>query len=544
MPKQLQGVAARVLGGVVRLAAAAETGADAGELKTPEVKWIHIADEGTYKGYTSIPGGFTFTRETFETIQKNFRAHPQYRKGADGWGEADVVRYDYEHISMMDPTLGEIPRTGVPSPAWVRDLDIRTGDDGKAQLWALTWLGEQIRQQIDAHEYQWVSVVVAPSYIHPVTGEDQGPTLTSVAFTNDPFLQTLTPIAASATLRVAARRHFYEPAADPCEALGMLRGLFGLGLLATPADVQAQLAKLQAMIAAGTVPVGIDVEPLIGDLRTILNLPTLATAQEAIAEAMRVTAAATGGSSAGDNEPVAELLPDEVTTMDLKAELAKRLSLGANANEAAILLAVDDLIEEAQEGTAEQQAATEAADKLKAILEALGVADAEAAIAKIAEHIKKAEELKALLPELEALRSYKAQEEEKAVEQDVEEAMATSRLAANLRPALVLLRRNDPAAFAQQFPKVRPNETHLSRPFGSLPNGTQVYPPSAQPAHALPLSNHGAALDLRSYPGRNGTERILSHLKAQNPALAAMPFEAQLKAVAQFRRDNPHAIAD
>lgn len=173
----------------------------------PRYQWIHCANEGEYKGHHQ--GGFNFTRQVFETFVRNFRASPQYAPGTLELGGQKitagiepVIQFDYEHASEMPPWEGSIPEKGAPAPAWAIDVGIRNGADGKAQLWALADLGADldptsIRHYIATRKYRWVSIAFTLEGTHWITGKPIGPCLTSIAFTNHPFMIDLEPLAAA-----------------------------------------------------------------------------------------------------------------------------------------------------------------------------------------------------------------------------------------------------------------------------------------------------------------------------------------------------------
>jgi hypothetical protein len=165
-------------------------------------RWIHCANEGTYNGHHQ--GAFEFTREVFEAFVRNFRASPQYKAGTIDLGGQQinagiepVIQFDYEHASEMPPWEGSLPEKGAPAPAWAIEVAIRNGADGKAQLWALADLGSTIRQQIADRQYRWVSIAFTLQAVHWITGKPIGPLLTSIAFTNHPFMIDLEPLAAA-----------------------------------------------------------------------------------------------------------------------------------------------------------------------------------------------------------------------------------------------------------------------------------------------------------------------------------------------------------
>ena len=158
--------------------------------------WVQICRAGNYLGYSAGP--VEWTAETFQKLVENFRRHPSFRVGPDGVGIAPVVAYDYEHASELDPTSGTVPLTGTPACGWVYDLQVRAGADGVAELWALSEFLPTAREQIRSGAYRWTSVAVWTDAVDPVTAEELGPVLTSVALTNHPFVQGMTPISASA----------------------------------------------------------------------------------------------------------------------------------------------------------------------------------------------------------------------------------------------------------------------------------------------------------------------------------------------------------
>jgi hypothetical protein len=157
-------------------------------------RWIHVANEGNYDGYPG--GGVAITRQTLEQIVKNFKADPRFKLGGNSLGEGKVVPFDFAHVSEMDPRIGD-PAKNELAPAWAMDVQVRNGDDGRAQLWVWTLLGDDVKGMIEKGEITYVSIAYAPQATHPVTGESIGALMTSVAFTNKPFIRDLTPLAAS-----------------------------------------------------------------------------------------------------------------------------------------------------------------------------------------------------------------------------------------------------------------------------------------------------------------------------------------------------------
>lgn len=209
--------------GAVPLAAPANDTTASGYAPTPQIKWLNVANEGEYLGHHQ--GGFKLDQSAMQQLIDNLHAHPQYAQGTvelDGKtvqaGVNDVVQFDYEHASEMAPWEGTIPITGAPAIGWVRDLELRKDGQGRLQLWALAWLGDQIRGQIDRREYKWVSIAWNPQGVHWQSGQPIGAVLTSIAFTNHPFLQDLGSLAAASRAAGQEPRTGVQPRASSAEA--------------------------------------------------------------------------------------------------------------------------------------------------------------------------------------------------------------------------------------------------------------------------------------------------------------------------------------
>ncbi len=149
--------------------------------------WCMVAKEGEFRGYAGGP--FRFDDVVFTELVRNFRSHPSYKPG----GKSDVVPWDFHHASEhQDGAVGVI---GAPAQGWVRELDVRRGAEG-AELWALTrWL-EPARSYIREGSYKWASVTVVFDARDPVSGKNVGALLTSIALTNQPFLEGMQALAA------------------------------------------------------------------------------------------------------------------------------------------------------------------------------------------------------------------------------------------------------------------------------------------------------------------------------------------------------------
>lgn len=260
---------------------------------TPPARWVQVAYSGKFRGHAN--GEFEFTAETFAKLIQNFRAHPSYRAGAPmadpamiEAGSYDVVHWDFSHASEQNPTEGELPVVGAPATGWVLELDARPGPGGETQLWAYTRFLEPLRSYVREGRYKWASVTVYFNAVDPVSGAEIGPYMSSIAATNDPFLQGMVPLVAKRGGAVRAEHYYdpYNPPSTPEELLCELRELFELSPTAELGEVLAELAKLKAWATGGAAPpIGVEVGELVGQLRRLFNLPTLATADEVFAAA-------------------------------------------------------------------------------------------------------------------------------------------------------------------------------------------------------------------------------------------------------------------
>lgn len=481
----------------------------------PEVKWIHVANEGEFSGHAQ--GAFELTREVFGAFVANLHRDPRFTAGDDGVGAEPVLQFDYEHASEMDPTSGSIPREGVPAAGWVLDLEVRDGEDGGAELWARAKLGERIREQIAADEYRWVSIAFVLESIDPVTGETRGPRLTSIAFTNKPFLRDLRPLAASER---GLSSYYASPACDAEDALVQLRRLFNLTETADGATVLAEVTKLVSLATSGAAPNGVDVDGLLGAVRVVVGLPITATPEEIL----RICSAAL-------TSPVSVEASEQFSngdTMDLK-KLAAALKCRHTLTE-------DEMVRLAEE------AATGAVDLTK-ILEALGVQNPAAALAALPELLAAKEKLATLQQELADLTAFKQKAEETQVEQDVAAAMSAHKLPGNVQVALLHLRRADPKTFSEKYPVPEADKAKLLGNVLAGPKGVQYQAPGQAPPVLTPTPREsdtgGGArdIDVRTYPGRNVTERLCAYIRATDPNAKSLSLDALVTQAGRLRRD-------
>jgi hypothetical protein len=526
------------------------------DVELSEAVWVQVATEGEYLGYADGEDPFELTRDIFQELIDNLHNHPSFKANAlSGEGAVGIIPWDFNHASELHPGSGDLPITGAPAQAWTRDLEIREGPDGKAQLWALTEFKEPARTYVKEQKYKWASVSIWFDVVDPISGKDIGAVLTSIALTNTPFIEGMTPLAASrqrARLQamlpsskprkiaavsgepasgehVTASFYAYQ-AGSPEEAYRCLKQLFGLPMLASYEDVLAQVAKLQEMVTADVAPAGVDVMGTLDNLKTVLGLPVLSTADEVFAS---VTELFTQLAQAEDQavDPAAEATKKELERMSLKILASK---LGVKENEDAVVAAVAELIELADgmrtlfarpnaDCKVLLKAGTDAKgvmDKLGALLKALGVEQYEEGVSKIAGMFKQVAELEQVMPELKRLRDSDEKRETEDAENEVAAAMATRGYKADdpgLKASLLLLRKTNREEFRKMYPPPSPSEAHLSRTITAAPAaGEEPRASGAGPSNGVVrVFGDGKPVHLNGYSGANKIQRCMSFLRSQ-----------------------------
>jgi hypothetical protein len=391
---------------------------------TAAAVWLEVAYEGSFKGHWM--GEFEFTRATFEEIVRNFHAHPAFQAGAEGAapelleaGAYDVVQWDMHHASEAPATSGEIPVSGAPAQGWVLDVRIGQREDGKAKLEALTrWL-EPARTYIREKRYRWASVSVVFNAKDPERGNPIGAVLTSIAVTNQPFLQDLPALAAS------VYKSEWAPSDGPEGIIARLRAEFELDKTEPDTALIDKANELRRWTEPGAVvPDGVDIEHALQTLRCIFNLPYLTPANDVFAEFDKLfpantTTAPAGATTEGimstattNTQPAAQKSPADDLRDSLAITLAKHRKCDAkDVTNTQILMAVES-------------GATATTD-LAALLQSLDVASLPAALASIDTLKKVKVELDKLLPQFEAAQQELAKIDEESAMEDVGMALAT-----------------------------------------------------------------------------------------------------------------------
>ena len=504
----------------------------------------------------------------------NVKAHPSFSVDAAGVGNGDVIPWDFNHASEANPTSGDLPITGAPAQGWTMDMEVRASADGAAELWALTQFREPALGYVKTGGYQWASVSVAFNAINAESAQNVGALVTSIALTNTPVVEGMERLVASKQGAIATQLgRWFETAHDPASAINSMRDMFALPETAGAAEVMGQVAIVQGWLESGTAPLGTNPEELIGNMRQILNLPALTPQALVISEAtnsiqalLQEQATAAGVPAApGDDgmvpEPVDEMIAAaqrrKEEAMDdlikiLAADLGVRENEGSIRTEVTALAQLRDQLTLAmgcRDGVAVILAAAkegvDAKAKLLGLLGALGVDDADAALAKVLTNIESASKLLEVMPELAGLKADKVESDKVSIEADVDQAIAASKLDAGLKPALLLQRTSDPEGFAKSFPKVvapAAGKQHLLHAVATQ-GATPLRVAASQDGSTVQLADQLAAgadiVNLSMYQGRNKTARAKAHLASTVQNWKDLTNEDQfLRAVALCKLPN------
>jgi hypothetical protein len=518
-----------------------------------ELRWIQCCKSGTYLGHPKF-AKIEWDAAVFQTIIDNLHKHPSFVAGPDGVGCARVIPWDYEHANEIRAFNGDVPASGLPSASWSYDLKIQKGPDGD-ELWALTeWL-PRAREQILAGEYLTCSVCVHPSFIDPVSGLDQGPTMTSIALTNQPFIQGMAPLAA--TLEQ------WGPAESPLEVLVGVRAALELPEDAAVAVVIEQLHALLDAIAADAVPEYVEEGFILDRIRRLLKLPLLSTPESIL-----------GGAEAALNS-----LPTEGVTPPVQPEVPTMAALAILTALACVLGCKDDeqsIMQAAQTVKTKADTAEDAVKKLEGLdklKDMFGASDLEGTLAAATKAIADAEAMKpavaALSEALKALRSgadNEAQAEADAVAASMAAAAGNpAGLKDRLFPAILQARsgcivesklegstlvtsvKTDAdklAQFRKDYPLPEEQRALLTRAIVAGDNGVQLGGAvTGLGTRPITQSASGSAPELQKVieafnasPGPNAAAKANALLCARVPSHKALDYATQCRVAGEFAR--------
>jgi hypothetical protein len=472
------------------------------------IRWINVANEGEFHGHGQ--GEFALTPAVFAELVRNLRGDPKYKPGpvevegrALTAGTQGVVQYDYEHASEMAPFEGSIPTGGAPAIGWVLDLEVRQGPGGKAQLWALSKLGDQIRGQIAREEYTSVSIAWNPKGIHWQTGKPIGAVLTSIAFTNHPFLRDLELIAASARMAGQPPQGGVQPGS------------------------QSSVAHADGDSSTRRVSMDLRIR-----LCTLYRLHEAANDEQVIRAAEN--AATTGANLAtilqalGVQNPDAavaalpELVAAKTKLAELQAELDSLMQADVVADEAV-----------AQNDVGQAMAARNWRDPLAAnatMTHRLSLINIE--IAKLPKGGNGPKEVRAARERGRAAFFAAYGVNTNPAQQHLTQTFVAGPGMGGSHTQYLMPPAQTPMLRAPQGAPYQVTQT--------LPNGQQtVLQPLALPGYGQPQQGpQGAPVDLAMFSGRNVTERVMSYLASVDPKFDELAIGERIKRASAWRKQN------
>lgn len=516
---------------------------------TSNPKWIHVCTTGVYRGYRGGGATFVIDDQVLDKMIANLRAHPSYVAGVDKLpagevgalvdaGKVGVVPYDIDHGHG-------------PSQAWGLEMQRRPLASGTGSgLWIYTYLLEPAYTWMVENRFKWTSIEWEEDATHPVSGAKIGPYVIRVALTNDPFVQGMTAIQQSRDGRALAQTWDpWCPPRTPSELLGAVRKVFGLAEMATLEEVLGAVAKLRSWTGDGlAAPPGVDVAHLVGELRLLLNLPTLTDPASIFAELDKLLGAL-AAEQEEEHEPMATAPvapPAAPQTQDRVPEIVQHFArrLSVDPSEPVVTIELERRLSSASDAMA----------MISALSKALNVSDPKELAAKITELAALDARMKEIIPEMEAQDKAMEHDADAMAQQDVAAVMATRRLPEAVQHALLLERRGGSSDYFASLPRKDRAEKraeartaffkryeistvdvplqyrHLHGPT-LFAGPTAVYSPlGAHDAHQLGARPGTGAQpvfsscptwgEINAMPGANDAERVREYVIRQDPKLS------------------------
>lgn len=465
---------------------------DAAAVEGEGPTWVQIALPGHFEGHRAGP--FDLNDRVFSEIIRNYR-------DVDN-GE---VAFDFEHASEADPTEGNIPTEGAPAQAWIKDLAVRAGN-----LYALVdWL-EPARTYVRQKKYKYVSPAIRFNARHPMTGKPIGARLTSVAFTNQPFLRGLAPLAAKDTPMpesddevVEARDGAYAYSAH--EYMPRIKAALKLHELATPTECSEHMDRLRDHLAAAGGDAsasmqGVSLSDYLHPLRDLVCGGAMGMTWDEVLDVVEDLIQAAIDQHVADYHEAASS-PDLADESDDEDDEEMTMSDKVQLTEAQSKLTAT---ESKLTATEVKLSATEAK-----------VTTIEAENSKLTLQLREAQgKATELETEVKSLRDWKAEREEKDLHGEVEAAFVTYKDKKNLKDEdkkhMIRHLKADPEGFRGMYPPVAPELRHLQRDLA-----TEHRPP---PAKVLEDGNPVTAMSTVDLANHLMSEEKLSYDEAVNKA--------------------------
>ena len=374
--------------------------------------------------------GAELTAADFDSCVANFRR----------WGrEVPVVLYHADTDAAAHPDARK-------AHAWITEMRVGAMDRGGKPCATIEarfrWVNEATRASVEAGELAFGSITIVQGAVDEESGEAIGSFLWSFSLTNNPALVDLPRIAASRTLAAGA---WYGDVDDRDDVLEMLRCILGLPALADEATVVAELAKLDALVAAPDAAGGVDVDDIVASLRSAMRLPALTSATDVLAAVRTALTPSAPGTMPGGQQNSTDA---RSMSRGSRAAEVNRMSITMLALAARLGYAASD---EEDAGRHVAARAEESAE-VRRTLGLSHTATPQDVAAKITALHSDAAKAAVLSAEVTALKAAEAERHDREVREHVEALCADSQLAKG-RKALEAFARADYAAFAAEYPR-------------------------------------------------------------------------------------------
>ena len=408
-------------------------------------KWIQVCKTGTYKGYRGGGKTFTITDETFAQMEANFRAHPSYVAGTEQLAPEDAAAKASAGVIGVVPF--DIDHVGGPSEAWALEVARRPDGKGGVGLWYYTYFLEPAYTWMCESRFKWTSITWESDATDPVSGAKIGAYVMSVALTNDPFVQGMSPIqqGRAAPLILSQSWDPWSPPRTASELLCALRRLFGLPEIASLELVLGSVSALRAW-ASGELeaPAGVEVAELVGQLRLLLNLPTLSDAASIFVELNKLLGAVATEQKEETPmpDPAAKPLVDPIQAARPHIVTHFATKLAVAAEEPTVTLELERRLGRGDDALA----------LVDSLMKALGAKTGPELAGKITELVDLKARMDELIPQMASMEEGMEGEANGSAEQDVSAVMASRQLPEAIRGALLLQRKGGSADFFKSLP--------------------------------------------------------------------------------------------
>jgi phage I-like protein len=297
---------------------------EAAEGEVPE--WVQIARTGVWHG-----------RPQVGSVERQ-EITPEMLGAAQAWFErhdaGPGIPVDYHHASLFTPAVR------APAAGWVRAMELRAGG---TELWGRVMWTTTAADEIADRQYRRLSPVLLWNAKDPKTGEPVAMRVHSVALTNTPLMPDLVALNQAALELEAGAT---DGAGDTATAAGG-RAMDLLQSIAKALGIQPEEAAARLRLEAGAEDKDV-AEALAAAATRVTELEAAAETprplSEAVANALGVATDADEEAVLAAVEGLKEAAPDGEGTPGELSVVANALGLPEDASAAKVLLAIQEAL--------------------------------------------------------------------------------------------------------------------------------------------------------------------------------------------------------